>query len=225
MRPLVTVTALVFAAVMPVAAGASVWVANTARAPSLRVDARGNAEARWRDARGTMHSLLIPRRGQVLPGGHIVGRDISRPDGTTSLPLAVTVRRTPDGRLWALQRWQILPGRPVELRFARWTGEPTIVSAEVADGRLVGSATYHRQPLFGLSPTPEGKRVRVAAFVDAEAGDSWRRLLGVFPRAPDGSFALLFRPEWTAPTYRVTLRAPNLGWAYLPDTRTAVTSP
>jgi hypothetical protein len=224
-RQSLTLLLLAAAGVAPGAAHASIWVADGARAPALRVDARGNAEVRWRDARGGAQTLLIPRRGKVLPGGHIAGRDVSRPDPATDLPLAVAVRRTPDGRLWALQRWQILPGRPVELRFARWTGEPTLVTAEVAEGRLLGTATYHGRGLYGFSPTTAGKRVRVAAYVDAQADASWRRLLGVFPRAPDGSFRLLLRPEWSAQAYRVTLRAPNLGWVYAPDARVVVTAP
>jgi hypothetical protein len=216
---------LLIVAVLPVSAGASIWVANSARGPALRVDARGNAEVRWRDTRGRLQTLLIPRSGRVLPGGHISGRDVSRLDARTDLPLAVSVRRTPDGRAWALQRWQQAAGGPVELRFSRWTGEPPLLSAEVAEGRLVGTATYHGKPLYGITPTPEGKRLRVLVYVDARRGSSWQRLLGVFPRAPEGSFALLLRPAWMAPSYRLTLRAPNIGWAYTPDMRVVVTNP
>jgi hypothetical protein len=213
------------AAVAPATAHASVWVTNDARAPALRLDAHGNAEVRWRDARGHAHTLLIPRRGEVLPGGHIAGRDVSRRDTATDVPLAVIVRRTSDGRRWALQRWQTLPGHPVELRFSRWTGAVPEVTAEIDAGRLVGTATYHGRGLYGVSPTPAGKRVRVLIYVDAQAGTSWRRLLGVFPRPPDGSFAVFLRPEWTAPAYRLTLRAPNIGWAYVPDARATVSTP
>lgn len=220
----VIATLLLVAAVLPVGARGSVWVANAAGGATLRVDDRGNAEVRWR-AGGRLQTLLIPRTGLVLPGGHITGRDVSRPERRTDLPLAVSVRRSADGRLWALQRWQQVPGGPVELRFSRWTGAPPLISGEVAEGRLVGTVTYHGKPLYGTSPTPEGKRVRVLVYVDARRGTSWRRLVGVFPRAPAGSFAVLLRPAWTAPAYRLTLRAPNLGWAYLPDTRVVVTNP
>jgi hypothetical protein len=212
-------------AALPTTAEASVWVANGARAPALRVDTRGNAEVRWHDARGRLHTLLVPHRGSVLPGGRIVGRDVSRQQTASRVSLAVVVRRTPDGRLWALQRWQVVAGGPVGLRFARWSGEATVVSAEVTEGRLVGMAMYHGRPLFGVSPTTAGKRVRVLAYIDAQSGSSWTRLLGVFPRSPDAAFSLLLRPEWAAPAYRVTLRAPNLGWAYTPDTRIVVTNP
>jgi hypothetical protein len=211
--------------VLPATTAASVWITNSARAPTLRVDARGNAEVRWRDGNGTLRTLLVPRSGRVLPGGHITGRDVSRPDAQTDLPMAVSVRRTPDGRHWALQRWQLVPGRPTELRFSRWTGEPPLVAAEVTEGRLAGTVTYHGKPLYGTSRTPEGKRVRVLLYVDAQTGSSWRRLVGVFPRAPDGSFSVLLRPDWMAPAYRLMLRAPNAGWAYTPDMRVIVTNP
>jgi hypothetical protein len=216
---------IVLAAALPSVANASVWVANNARAPTLRVDARGNAEVGWRDASGNLRTLLVPRTGRVLPGGKISGRDISRRQSTSQLPLGVVVRRTPDGRFWALQRWQVLPNGPVELHFARWTGEPTSVNAEVANGRLIGTATYHQNPLYGFSPTTAGKRMRVVALVDARDGASWRRLLGVFPRPPDGAFSVFLRPEWISAAYRITLPGPNLGWAYTPDTRSIVLSP
>jgi hypothetical protein len=223
-RKLVALIILV-AALPTAAASASIWVTNNARAPVLRVDARGNAEVAWRDAGGQVRTLLVPRTGEVLPGGKIRGRDISRRQSNSQLPLAVVVRRTPDGRLWALQRWQVVPNGPLELRFARWTGEPTSVDAEVLNGRLVGTATYHQTPLYGFSPTTAGKRVRVAVLLDARDGASWRRLLGVFTRAPDGGFSVFLRPEWMSTAYRVTLRGPNLGWAYTPDTRSLVMYP
>jgi hypothetical protein len=68
-----------------------------------------------------VQTLLIPRQGKVIPGGHIGGRDVSQRQATSTVPLAVAVRRTPAGRLWALQRWQVAPRGPVELRFARWS--------------------------------------------------------------------------------------------------------
>jgi hypothetical protein len=216
---------LLIAAVLAAPAPASIWVADNARSPVLRVDASGNAEVRWRDARGRFQTLLVPRTGRVLPGGHINGRDVSRPDRQTQLPLAVSMRRTPEGRHWALQRWQPVVGGPVELRLARWTGAAPLLSAEVAEGRLAGTVTYHGRPLYGTSPTPEGKRLRILVYVDGRAGSSWRRLLGVFPRTASGSFGVLLRPAWTAPAYRLTLRAPNLGWAYTPDMRVVVTNP
>src|SRR5205823_6459513 len=147
--------ALALAAATASPAAASIWVANGGRAPTLQVDARGNAEIGWHDARGA-HTLLVPRSGSVLPGGRLTGRDISRPI-PSSVAMAVVTRRTPDGRYWALQRWQVLPNGPVELHFARWTGEPTTVTAEVANDHLTGSAAYHGRPVYGYSPTTAGK--------------------------------------------------------------------
>ena len=65
----------------------------------------------------------------------------------------------------------------------------------------------------------------MVAYVDAAAGATWGRLLGVFPRGPDGTFSLLLRPEWTAAQYRVTLYGPNVGWAFAPDDRTVIDTP
>src|SRR3982751_931386 len=100
MRRLVVLGA-VAALTLPPRAAASIWITNGARAPTLGVDSHGNAEIGWRDTRGLRHTLLVPPRGRVLPGGH-AGRDVSRRVGL-KLPLARVVRRTPDGRLWALQ--------------------------------------------------------------------------------------------------------------------------
>lgn len=176
--------------------------------------ARGNAEVDWRDAHGVRHTLLVPPRGKYLPDGR-AGVDVSRRT-PVRLPLAVAVavRRTPDGRLWALQEWRV--SGAVELHFARWTGSPTRVT-QVADGRLTGVVTYHGAPVFGTSPTTGGAKLRVAAYVDALEGTALTRLLGVYPRSPDGSFSVFLRPEWQAPRYRVTVYGQNRGWAYAPD--------
>ena len=211
-------------------AGASIWVASGARAPQLRVDARGYAEVSWRDVRGVRRTILVPPRGRLLPGGRLAGRDVSRPAELT-LPLKVVVRRTPDGRLWALQRWQLVPGKPEELRFSRWRGAPTRVDATVTcctvnQPRLDGRVTFAGRPVFGFSPTPEGKRIRLIAYVDCFAcGPSesgWDRTVGVFLRPPDGSFGLVIRPTWEGDAYRVTVPGPNRGTTLAPDARTIV---
>ena len=213
-------------------ASASIWVASGARSPQLRVDARGYAEVSWRDARGARRTVLVPPRGRLLPGGRISGRDVSRAIG---LPLAmkVVVRRTPDGRLWALQRWRVQPGRPEELHFSRWRGAPTALTATAVCCRgtgetLEGSATFAGRPVFGFSPTPEGKRLRAVVYVDCFgcplSPRGWARAIGLFPRAPDGSFSLFVRPAWLGPRYRLTLAGPNRGTTFAPDARLVVPS-
>lgn len=186
----------------------------------MRVDARGYAEVSW-TTRGSRRTLLIPPRGGVLPGGRISGRDVSRPATSPSLPFRKVLRRTADGRLWALQEWQPQPGGPSELRFSRWRGKPTSVTLEAEpDGQhLNGTATFQGRPVTGASPTPAGRRVRHYAYVDCFAcagSTSWKRLLGIAPRT-DGSFRLFLRPEWQTKRYRVTIAGPNAGTTYAPD--------
>ncbi len=210
-------------------AAASIWVASGARNAQLRVDARGYAEVSWRDARGLRQTVLVPPRGRLLPGGRLSGRDVSRPV-VLALPMKVMVRRTPDGRLWALQRWRVQPARPEELHFSRWRGAPTRVEAGFvccpADPLLEGRVSFAGRPVFGFSPTPEGKRIRLIAYVDcflcAVNLSGWGRMLGVFLRPPDGSFSLLMRPRWEAERYRVTVAGPNIGTTLAPDARTEI---
>jgi hypothetical protein len=214
-------------------AHASIWVASGARSPQLRVDARGYAEVSWRDARGVRRTLLVPPRGLVLPGGRISGRDVSRPIGLP-LPMKVVVRRTPDGRLWALQRWTVVPGRPAELHLSRWRGAPTSLTATAVccrlDGEtLQGTASFAGRPVYGFSPTPGGKRLRAVVYVDCFAcplasGGGWARMLGVFPRAPAGSFSLFVRPAWVGTRYRLTIAGPNRGTTLAPDARIVIPS-
>jgi hypothetical protein len=226
----VLVAVLVLAAASD--AYASIWVASGARSPQLRVDARGYAEVSWRDAQGRIRTVLVPPRGRLLPGGRLPGRDVSRPIG---LPLAmkIVVRRTPDGRLWALQRWRVQPGRPEEIHLARWRGGPTRLTATAIccrrDGEtLQGSATFAGRPVFGFSPTPEGRRMRAVVYVDCFAcplaGSGWARAIGLFPHAPDGAFSLFVRPAWLGTRYRLTIAGPNRGTTLAPDARIVIPS-
>jgi hypothetical protein len=105
----------------PAAAG-SITVAENAAKPSLRVDASGNSEVSW-SAGGVRRTLLVPPGGRVLPGGRLAGADVSRAAPTAGVPFARVVRAGRDGWTYALQVWRVLPGGPVELRFARWRGD------------------------------------------------------------------------------------------------------
>jgi hypothetical protein len=147
--------------------------------------------------------------------------------------MKLLVRRTPDGRLWALQRWRVQPGRAEELHFSRWRGTPTRLTAAATCCRgesetLQGTATFAGTPVFGFSPTPEGKRLRAVVYVDCfacpPAVSGWARAIGLFPRAPDGSFSLLVRPSWLGTRYRLTLAGPNRGTTLAPDARVIVPS-
>jgi hypothetical protein len=211
---------------LPASAHASIWIANGARDPVLRVDSRGYAEVRWRDASGGSRTLLVPPRGKLLPGGRIAGRDVSRPASGAAIPMRVLVRRTPDGRLWALQSWRVLPRGPVELHLSRWRGAPTRIEPDTPccpESRLRGTVVFGGRPVYGVSPTPEGKRIRLIAYVDyARRGGGWARASGVFLRPPLGSFALFLRSGWRSTRYRVTAAGPNRGTTLAPDARVVV---
>lgn len=201
-------------------AGAAIQVAAGALAPTLKVDGRGYAEVAWKTKGGARHTLLIPPQGRVLPGGRLPGRDVSRATAAVQIPFKRVLRQTPDGAFWALQAWQVVKGGPVHLRFSRWRGEPTVVTAELTGETLSGAASFQGQPLFGRSPTTGGKQVRIYVYVDCSGclgRSGWTRLIGVPPRSPDGSYSLGIRPDWLAGRYRVTLAGPNLGWSYTPD--------
>ncbi len=203
-------------------ASASIDAATSARSPALRIDARGYAEVSWSQD-GARRTLLVPPQGRYLPGGRILGADVSEPISRTGIANAVLARRTPDGRLWALQSWRPRPGGPVELRLARWKGAPTEVEASVTGARLRGRATYHGRGVYGTSPTTAGKPVAHFAWVDCwrcAGAPGWKRLLGVRLRGPEGTFALLLRPAWKASRYRVTVTGPNRGGDYAPDATT-----
>ena len=212
-------------------ATASVGIAfvNPATA-TLRVDAGGNAEVSW-VAGGTRRYVLVPPQGRLLPGGRLSAADVSRPAPDVVLPYRKALRRTPDGKLWALQAWQTGFRGPVELRFSRWRGAPTKLELEIlTKGRvrlLSGRATFAGRPVYGTSPTPEGDRIPLAAAIDcfacAQAGSArWFRVTGVRTRS-DGRFGATIARAWRGPKYRATVAGPNLGTTYAPDAAAIVT--
>jgi hypothetical protein len=205
----------------PAGAGrASIWIVNDVR-PALRVDAGGTAEVRWRG-----DAVVVPPHGLLRHGGSLAGPDVSRRASVAGLALALAVRRTPDGMLWALQAWQLEPGGPTEVHLARWRGAPTMLTLATDGVRLTGAASFHGKPVTGRTFTLEGKRPRIYVYLECFAcpaahGAKWARMIGVAPKA-DGSFAVRLRPEWTGKRYRATVAGPNLGTTFAPDARALV---
>jgi hypothetical protein len=200
-------------------ARASITVAQNAAAPALKVDGRGYAQVSWTE-RGARRTLLVPPTGRYLPGGTVSGADVSKPAPDVKLPLAVVVRRTPNGRLWALQSWRVQPGGPVELRLSRWKGKPTGIRAQASGGRLTGFVTFGGKGVFGTSPTTAGTEIRHYAFVDCSGcpgTGGWKRLLGLRLEGPDGTFALALSGQRLGKSYRITAVGPNRGTTYAPD--------
>jgi hypothetical protein len=198
------------------AANASITVAYDAQRPGLRVDARGNAEVSWSSG-GARRYLLVPPRGRVLPGARLRGRDVSRAASGPSLPFRKVLRRTADGRHWALQAWRARAGGPVELHFSRWRGQATRVTLAVSGDTLEGAADFQGRPVTGSSPTPEGKRIRHYAFLECLGcgARGWKRMTGVATRA-DGSFRVFLRPAWRGTRYRAIVTGPNRGATLAP---------
>jgi hypothetical protein len=202
----------------PAAAG-SITVAENAAGPSLHVDAHGNAEVSW-TAGGVRRTLLVPPGGRVLPGGRLAGADVSRSAPTAGVPFARVVRAGRGGWTYALEAWRVLPGGPVELRFARWRGVPTVAqlsAKRTTTGVLLsGSATLGGHPVPTTSRTPEGKVLRQYAYLDTFTGGQWKRIGGVVVRK-DGTFRRLAPPAGAGRRYRVLVPGPNIGTTYAPD--------
>jgi hypothetical protein len=223
-RPVVLLVLCGLAGAVVASASASITIAYDASRSVLKVDAHGNAEVDWTE-HGALKSMLVPPQGRYLPGGHISGPDVSKPAHGVALPYLRVLRRTPDGRLWALQSWSVQGGEREELRFSRWKGEPTTVTAAIAENRVTGTAGFQGRGVFGFSPTTAGTPIRLYAWVDCGRGadaPGWKRLIGVSLKGPDGQFSLFLKPAWLASRYRVTVPGPNRGATYAPDANVIV---
>lgn len=211
-------------------AAASIGITFTPFAnPALRVDARGNAEVSW-TAGGSRRTVLVPPSGKYLPGGTLPGRDVSVGTSAVAIPYRKALRRTPDGRLWALQAWQTGFRGPLELRFSRWRGAPARITLELKDkGRgqiLTGRATFRGRPISGTYATNAGTRIPLAAQLDcfacpAAGGRRWIRFNGVRTLA-NGMFGSGLQRGWTGSKYRATIVGPNLGSTLAPDAATVL---
>jgi hypothetical protein len=213
----VLVPALLFAT----AGSASYGVAGSVTSATVRVTAGGEAEVIWR-AGGSERVFSVPRSGR----GHYLARptrDVSKP-APVAVPMAVAVRRTADGTLWALQRVAVA-GRPTSLDLARWNGAPTRLTLARDGDRLTGRATFQGRPVTGFSETLAGKHIRIHVFLEcygcAGARGKWSLMLGVAPK-PDGSFAIRLRPAWIGSRYRATVSGPNLGGQLAPAARVVI---
>jgi hypothetical protein len=204
-------------------ASASITLGTNAQRPALRVDARGNAEVSW-TAGGVRRYVFVPPTGRVYPGRRLAARDVSRSSTAVALAFRRVLRRTPDGRLWALQTWRVRPGGPVELRFSRWRGAPpkvTLAAEQRFEGDLLtGRATFAGRAVPLYSPTPEGKRIRSFVYVDRATTSGWSRVSGVSTQA-DGSFRLYVPPQSLGLRYRALLPGPNIGTTLAPDAASA----
>jgi hypothetical protein len=231
-REMVRATALAatVAAALAGSASASIGIAfGPFKNASLRVDAAGTAEVVWTTSAGAHDSVIVPLSGRLVHGS-LSGKDVSRPYGGVVVPYRIALRRTPDGRLWALQAWQTGFKGPVELRLARWTGKPTEITLQLAkNGRfdvLRGRATFHGRPVTGKYRTNGGALISEAAQFDcfacaAAGGMNWFRFNGVATQA-DGSFGSGLKAAWLGSRYRASIVGPNSGSTLAPDAAVSV---
>ena len=221
MRLVVLLAAAAAAATAVAAADASITIATNAQAPALRVNVRGDAEVSW-TARGARRYVLVPARGRLLPGGRLSGRDVSAAVSAPALPYRRALRRTPDGRLWALQSWRVAFAPAIELRLSRWRGAPTeitLVATPKGETELLsGTATFQGRPVTGYSPTNAGKPILLSAFLDCFGcgGAGWIRF-NAKRTASDGSFAATVPVQRRGSRYRVSITGPNRGATLAPD--------
>ena len=191
--------------------------------PALRVDAAGNAEVSW-FAGGARRAVVIPPAGKLFYGT-LPGPDVSVAAPGVVIPYRKAIRRTADGRYWALQAWQTAFNGPIELRFARWQGAPTKITLGFKNrGRyvlLTGEATFHGRPVTGTYRTNAGTLIPLAAALDcfacpAAKGNRWFRFNGV-RTAPNGTFGSGLKKAWMGARFRASIVGPNIGSTLAPD--------
>jgi hypothetical protein len=222
-RPVFAV--ILVALLAPAAATASLRVASNARHASLKVVAGGAAEVDWVRAGGGRGSVVVYPNGSRRFGAHLRGRDISFAATDVSLPMARVVRQTPDGRYWGLQAWRRLRSGPVELRFSRWRGAPTLLTLTAVcckwhSENIAGQATFHGRPIYGYRATSTGNpldRYGRNVYLDTFRHNRWQRMMGILTHRPTGKFSLWIRPYWRGTAYRGRIIGPNWGRMLAPD--------
>ena len=133
------------------AAAASYSLTTGATSASVRVDQGGSAGVTWR-ANGKTTGFVVPTSGQGYHG--TVATDVSKRD-SLALPMAIAVRRAPNGTFYALQVFKV-GSLPVSLDVSRWHGAPTAVTLAVAGDHLIGAVTFDRQAGERLEPDARG---------------------------------------------------------------------
>jgi hypothetical protein len=191
---------------------ASICLCAGGQSAALRVNAKGFAEVSWA-SQGSRHYRVITPRGRVVVG-RMRGRDVSRPTTARRIPYKRVLRRTPSGAFWALQSWA-RPGEPLNLRFSRWRGRPTHVTAETVCCRagrekLRGRATFHDIPIYGW--------VYVDCYKCSLNPRGWGRATRKATNTT-GFYSIRIRSAWRGARYRVSIVGPRKRWMRTPDAR------
>ena len=209
--------------IAPIAEG-SIKIAGNVSSASLRVNSRGVATVVYVQ-RGRARSAVVYRNGTIRYRKSAPGRDISSPTSAVSIPMAVAVRQTPLGKFFALQAWRRLRWGPVELRFSRWSGAPTLLTLRTVCCKwrsevVRGQATFHGRPMIGYAFTRSGvplDRFGRNVYLDSFRRGRWVRMMGIVPRRPAAIFNLWIRPHWRGQAYRGRIMGPNWGRTLGPD--------
>lgn len=210
---------------LPLPAEASIKIAGDARNAAFRVNSAGYATVYWTTASGSRRTAVVTPKKKIRYNRVASGRDVSHPTDKIAIPMKVALRRTPNGRFWALQSWRRLKGGPVELRLSRWRGKPTKLAlwttcckwrSEVVHGR----ATFHGKAIYGYKSTPSGvplDQFGRNVYIDTMRGGSWKRTMGILTHRPTGGFRLWIRKYWRGSSYRARMIGPNWGNMLGPD--------
>jgi hypothetical protein len=197
-----TLVVLAALAAVPVATGA-ITLGPGAGAPSLRVDAAGNAEVSW-TAQGQRQTAVLRPTGAQSTERRLVGADVSEPVRGTHIPFQRVIRSAPGGWYYALQARPV--GGRVELRFARWHGVPTEVSMTatiVPRGvRLTGQVTLDGTRL------PPATAASTSAQLDVKVDGKWQPLATVALNSA-GAYKKIV-PDSDDLSYRVIVAGPGL---------------
>ena len=230
-RTLLLALGLLLAPAFATGAEGSIKIAGNVSSASLRVNASGWATVSYAKGGRLMAAKVAPN-GRVTYGRRAPGRDVSSPSAAVSIPFAVALRRTPNGRFWALQAWQRIKGGQVELRLSRWRGAPTRLAvwahcckwrSEIVRGR----ATFHGRPIYGFRSTPTGVPLDGLGrnvYIDSWRAGGWVRAMGILTHRPTGRFGLWIRPYWRGSAYRARIVGPNWGRTLGPDAEGAARS-
>lgn len=202
-------------------AQASVKVVGDATGARLCVNADGSAQVSWEHSRETPARVaVIDAVGRVTYGHPTCTTSAARPAPDVRIAMALVVVRDPAGRLHALQEWKRLPEGPVELRYARWTGAPTLLTLREVGPRVIGELSFHGRPVHGFRSTSQGVPLDPFGrnvYLDSFRGGAWTRMMGILTHRPTGAFRLWIRPHWEGTRYRGRVIGPNLGGTLAPD--------
>ena len=205
---------------------ASVGVGSGAAKPTLRVDAKGNAEVSYTQG-GARRTLLVPLKGAVIYSGRLTGPDVSKAatqpeasirQGAPQRPrrLALRAADVAHARRRARAPVLALAGRADE---AHVQGEP-----EGRRHRPAGNVTYAGKPIPTTSKVPGGSAVRQYVYLDQRVDGKWQ-VLGGASVTRGGTYKQVLHGGPSRSALRASVAGPNIGAVYAPDMTVQIPPP